>query len=164
MPEAEKRVAQAASVTGGVFWSGAVAAASGEDRWTVEEHLQALERKVLVRRSREASVANESEWVFAHALVRDAAYAAIPRATRAEKHLQVAGWIESLGRPEDHAELLAHHYLAAFDLASAAGLEVAELPERALAAVRQAGDRALALHAFATAAGFYRRAHDLRTG
>ena len=149
LPEAEKRVAQAASVTGGVFWSGAVAAASGEDRWTVEEHLQALERKVLVRRSREASVANESEWVFAHALVRDAAYAAIPRATRAEKHLHVAAWIESLGRPEDHAELLAHHYLAALDLASAAGLEVAELPERALAAVRQAGDRALALHAFA---------------
>ena len=161
LPEAEKRVAQAASVTGGVFWSGAVAAASGEDRWTVEEHLQALERKVLVRRSREASVANESEWVFAHALVRDAAYAAIPRATRAEKHVHVAAWIESLGRPEDHAELLAHHYLAALDLASAAGLEVAELPERALAAVRQAGDRALALHAFAAAAGFYRRAHDL---
>ncbi len=107
LPEAEKRVAQDASVTGGVFWSGAVAAASGEDRWTIEEHLRALERKVLVRRSREASVANESEWVFAHALVRDAAYAAIPRATRAEKHLRVAGWIESLGRTEDHAELLA---------------------------------------------------------
>ena len=161
LPEAEKRVAQGASVAGGVFWSGAVAAASGDDRWSVEEHLQALERKVLVRRSREASVANESEWVFAHALIRDAAYAAIPRATRAEKHLRVAGWIESLGRQEDHAELLAHHYLAAHDLASAAGLEVAELTGRALAAVRQAGDRAIALHAFAAAAGFYRRAHDL---
>jgi hypothetical protein len=25
------------------------------------------------------------------------------------KHLRVAEWFESLGRPEDHAELLAHH-------------------------------------------------------
>ena len=161
LPEAEKRLAQDASVTGGVFWSGAIAAASGDDRWTVDEHLRALERKVFVRRSREASVTGETEWVFAHALVRDAAYAAIPRAVRAQKHLRIAGWIESLGRQDDHAELLAHHYLAALDLAGAARLDVADLRGRALVAARQAGDRALALHAFATAARFYRRALDL---
>ncbi len=161
LPDAEKRVAQDASVTGGVFWSGSVAAAGGDDRWTIDEHLRSLERKVFVRRSREVSVAGEGEWIFAHALVRDAAYAAIPRALRAEKHLRVAGWIESLGRPDDYAELLAHHYLAALDLGSAAGVELAEFSDRALAALRRAGDRALGLHAYAAAAHFHRRALDL---
>jgi class 3 adenylate cyclase/tetratricopeptide (TPR) repeat protein len=161
LPEAEKRVAQDASVTGAVFWSGSVAAAGGDDRWTAEEHLRALERKALVRRSNETSVAGETEWAFGHALVRDAAYAAIPRVQRSDQHRRVAGWIESLGRPDDHAELLAHHYVSALDLAAAAGLDTGELSEVALASVRQAGDRAVALHAFAAAARFYRRALEL---
>jgi class 3 adenylate cyclase/tetratricopeptide (TPR) repeat protein len=161
LPEAEKRVAQDASVTGAVFWSGSAAAAGGDDRWTAEEHLRALERKALVRRSDESSVAGETEWAFGHALVRDAAYAAIPRARRADKHRRVAGWIEALGRPDDHAEFLAHHYVSALDLATAAGLDTSELSSVALAAVRQAGERAQALHAFTAAARFYRRALEL---
>ncbi len=127
LPETEKRAAQDASVIGEVCWSGAVAAASGEDRWTVEERLRALERKALLRPSPEASVGGETEWVFGHVLVRDAAYAAIPRAVRAEKHLRVAEWMESLGRADDHAELVAHHYSTALDFASAAGLDTPEI-------------------------------------
>ena len=161
LPEAEKSVAQDASVTGAVFWSGSAAAAAGHDRWTTEEHLRALERKALVRRSGESSVAGETEWAFGHALVRDAAYAAIPRARRSDKHRRVAGWIETLGRPDDHAELLAHHYVSALDVAAAAGLDTSELAPVALAAVRQAGERAQALHAFTAAARFYRRALEL---
>ena len=161
LPADEKRIAQDASVTGAVFWSGSVAAAGGDDRWTAEEHLRALERKAFVRRSDETSVAGETEWTFGHALVRDAAYTAIPRAPRSEKHRRVADWIESLGRPDDHAELLAHHYLSALDLAAAAGLDTSELSGVALATVRQAAERALALHAFAAAARFYRRALEL---
>ena len=170
LPEAEKRVAQDASVTGGVFWTGSVAAAAEADRWAVDEHLRTLERKAFVRRSGGASVEDETEWVFGHALVRDAAYAAIPRALKSEKHLRVAAWIESLEREDDHAELLAHHYLATLDLGAAAGLDVTEVSARALAATQQAGDRANALHAFAAAARLYRRAlellpeHDLARG
>jgi tetratricopeptide (TPR) repeat protein len=129
----------------------------------VEEHLRALERKALVRRSGETSVAGETEWAFGHALVRDAAYSAIPRARRADTHRRVAGWIETLGRADDHAELVAHHYVSALDLAAAAGLDTTELAGVAFAAVRQAGERALALHAFAAAARFYRRALELLT-
>ena len=161
LPEIEKRVAQDASVTGGVFWTGAVAAAGEHDRWTVDEHLRALERKAFVRRPGEASVAGETEWAFGHALVREAAYAAIPRASRAEKHLRVAAWIESLQREDDHSELLAHHYFAALDLAGASGLDLSAVSVRALAAARQAAKRAHALHAFAAAARLYRRALDL---
>ena len=53
-----------------------------------------LERKGFVRRQRRSSVEGESELAFAHALVRDVAYAQIPRVDRATKHQRVAEWIE----------------------------------------------------------------------
>ena len=71
-------------------------------------------------------MAGETEYAFAHVLVRDVAYGQIPRAARAGRHLHAAGWIESLGRPEDHAEMLAHHYLSALELARAANQDTVD--------------------------------------
>ena len=51
----------------------------------VELRLHALERKEFVRRERRSSVAGETEYAFAHVLVRDVAYAQIPRAARADE-------------------------------------------------------------------------------
>lgn len=85
----------------------------------------------------------------------------IPRAERAEKHRHAAEWIESLGRPHDHAEMLAHHYLQALELARASGQATAELAERGRRVLRDAGDRATALNAFDAAAGSYASALEL---
>ena len=159
LPETEKALAQDAAVVGTVFWIGALAAVTGDDRWTVDERLHSLEGKAFLRRSRDSSVEREAEYTFAHGLIRDAAYAAIPRNLRAQKHVRVAGWVESLGRSEDHAELLASHYVSALELR--AGEEDPRLSERAGIALRRAGDRALSLHSYDTAADFYRRACDL---
>ena len=153
-----KRALQAASVLGKVFWSGAVADLSGGDRWQVEEDLHDLERRELVRRDRRSSVAGETELSFRHLLVRDVAYGQIPRAGRAELHAAAARWIESLGRADDHAEMLAHHYLRALELTRATGGEDGEAGELIVAArraLRVAAERALALNAFATAADLY---------
>jgi class 3 adenylate cyclase len=153
---ADKRLLQDAAVVGRVFWPGAVVALGGAGRGGLEECLHGLERKQFVRRERRSSVAGERQYAFAHVLVRDVAYGQIPRAARAGKHLAAAGWVESLGRPEDQAEMLAHHYLSALDLARAAGLDIGQVAPRARSALADAGDRALALNAFAVAAGFYR--------
>jgi len=68
-------------------------------------------------------------------------------------------WIESLGRPDDHAELIAHHYIAALELLGAAGAELSpELVGRGRLALRRAGERAAALNGFAPAAEYYRAA------
>ena len=159
---ADKRLLQDAAVVGKVFWPGAVAALGGTaDGRELEECLHGLERKQFVRRERRSSVAGETEYAFAHVLVRDVAYGQIPRAARAGKHLHAAGWIESLGRPDDHAEMLAHHYLSALDLAGAANQDAGDLAPRARSALEGAGDRALVLNAFAAAAGFYRAALGL---
>jgi class 3 adenylate cyclase len=105
----EKRLLQDAAVIGKVFWAGAAAELSGLDRPTVEQLLHSLERKGLVRRERRSAVGGEEEYAFRHVLVRDVGYGEIPRAARADKHALAAGWIEGLGRTDDHAELVAHH-------------------------------------------------------
>jgi predicted ATPase len=155
---ADKRLLQDAAVTGKVFWPGAVAALSGAPAGELDGRLHGLERRQFVRRDRASSVAGERQYAFVHVLVRDVAYGQIPRAARAGKHAAAAGWIESLGRADDHAEMVAHHYQAALDLARAANRDAPELAVRARAALRRAGDRALALSAFPAAAGYYRAA------
>ena len=118
----EKSLMQDAAVLGKVFWAGAAAALGDDDPHGAAELLHGLERKEFVQRARRSSVAGETEYSFRHVLVRDVAYAQIPRAERAEKHRRAADWIETLGRPEDHAEMVAHHYVSALEaLPSAAG-------------------------------------------
>jgi class 3 adenylate cyclase/tetratricopeptide (TPR) repeat protein len=147
----EKELVQDAAVIGRAFWIGPL----GRERWTLEDRLHSLERKGFVGRQRRSLVAGESEYAFLHALVREVAYEQIPRARRADRHRAAAEWIESLGRPEDHAEMLAHHYAAALEYGRAAGRDDAAVAERGRIALRQAGDRAFALNAFPAAARYY---------
>src|SRR5262249_18417672 len=153
----EKRVLQDAAVLGKVFWSGAVASLAGAA--DIDALVHTLERKGFIRRERRSSVEGETELAFRHVLVREVAYAQVPRRARAEKHIAAVRWIESLGRPDDQAELIAHHYTTAVDLLQASGIEPAtELVDNARVALRRAGDRATALNSFVSAADYYRKA------
>jgi class 3 adenylate cyclase len=164
LPAGDKSLIHDASVLGRSFWGAALAAVSGARRDDVEDGLRQLARKELVRPERRSAIAGEAQYAFSHALVRDVAYAQIPRSRRAELHRRAADWIASLGdgRSEDHAEMLAHHYLSALDLARALRRDVSDLVEPARLAFRVAGDRALGLYGFPAAVRFYRAALDLR--
>ena len=155
----EKALLQGASVLGKVFWASAMEA-DGQDVLTT---LHGLERKGFVRRQRRSSLEHENEFAFAHALVRDVAYAQIARADRARKHRKTAVWIETLGRPDDHAEMLAHHWRTALELTRATGADDPATANRAMAALRNAGERAFALNAFAAAARYFEDALALTT-
>ena len=139
----EKRIVQDASVYGKVFWAGAIDAH--------DEALHSLDRKGILRRERRSAVGGETQYVFRHVLVRDVAYGQIPRAARGETHVRAADWIESLGRADDHAELVAHHLAAGDEL----GVEVGD---RARITFRRAGDRARALGAWPAAERYYAQA------
>jgi class 3 adenylate cyclase/tetratricopeptide (TPR) repeat protein len=149
---AEKQLVQNAAVIGKVFWADVLSALGTAT--PIDEALHALERKEFIRRERRSAVAGESQYAFLHALVRDVAYGQIPRGGRADKHRAAAEWIESLApdRTEDRAEMLAHHYLEAIALGSAAGVETGQLREPAVAALIEATERASALNAWAAAA------------
>jgi class 3 adenylate cyclase/tetratricopeptide (TPR) repeat protein len=156
LPPEEKALLQDAAVIGKVFWLGAFGA--------TEQQLQGLRQKELVQRARRSSVEGETEFSFKHLLVRDVAYGQIPRAERAQKHVRTAEWIQSFGRPEDHAEMVVHHYVNALELTRAAGQDVDELDVRTLAALREAGDRAAALQALDQAERYYADALGLLAG
>ncbi|MFZ0343003.1 MAG: AAA family ATPase [Gaiellaceae bacterium] len=153
----EKQLVQDAAVFGKVFWGGAAAALTGVEPESVGAVLHGLERKGLVRRELRSSVTGEDEYAFRHVLIRDVAYGQIPRAARAERHLQAADWIESLGRPEDQAELLVHHLGSALELRA----DDEALAERARVAFWRAARRALELHAYRAALRFATEALEL---
>ena len=157
----EKALLQDASVVGKTFWAGAAGSLARLEAGLVAELLHALERKEFVSRERLSSVGGDVEFSFRHLLVRDVAYGQIPRAERVEKHRRAAGWLEGLGRPEDNAEMLAHHYLQALELGAAAGVDTGAFAASARSALAHAGDRAFALNAYDASVRYSRAALDL---
>jgi DNA-binding SARP family transcriptional activator len=106
----EKAALQAASVIGRVFWADPVREIVGG----VDADLGVLVERDLIRRRPHSSMAGEREFTFKHALIRDVAYASLPKASRAHLHAAFAAWIERVGGGRDeHAPLLAHHYAEA---------------------------------------------------
>jgi tetratricopeptide (TPR) repeat protein len=158
LADVEKQLLQDAAVVGKVFWLGALEAIGGVARRDADELLQTLVRKEFVQRARRSSFAGDTEYAFRHDLLRDVAYDEIPRASRAERHRRAAEWIHSLGRPEDHGELLAHHYLAALDGTVATAEDVTALVELAVQALQHAGLRAIRLSANERAVDHFSRA------
>jgi class 3 adenylate cyclase/tetratricopeptide (TPR) repeat protein len=172
-PEARALV-QDAAVVGRVFWPGAVAAMDGaraggdnpgQPGPEVLAGLAELERKQLVQRARTSSVQHQDEYVFWHALVRDVAYAQIPRAGRARRHQAVAEWVEAVAgeRVGDLAEVVAHHYGQALTYARAARepqARIDQLVEPTRRFLILAGDRTINLD-LDRARAYYRQAVEL---
>ena len=104
----DKFLLQAASVIGRHFSIELLAAATHLGA-NLAVRLAALEQLDLVRRDERSR-----EFVFKHALVRDALYASLLSAKRAELHLAIATEIErGATRAIEVAEVLAHHYAKA---------------------------------------------------
>ena len=159
----DKLLLQDAAVIGRDVWPGALASVGDRSRSTVERQLRGLVRKEFITRVKPSSVQGEHEYRFRHALVRDEAYRQIPRLRKIEIHRRTAEWLESLSpdRSTERSEMLALHYMAAYENAVAANIDAGSLAEGARVALRDAGDRALALNAFAAAERHYQEAVDL---
>jgi class 3 adenylate cyclase/tetratricopeptide (TPR) repeat protein len=116
----ERRVLERGSVEGEVFHRGAVAALGrGEAR--LDDSLTALVRKDLVR-PEQPQLVGEDGYRFRHLLIRDAAYEALPKATRAELHERFASWLERYGAElVELDEILGYHLEQAFRYRSELG-------------------------------------------
>ncbi|MET1008675.1 MAG: BTAD domain-containing putative transcriptional regulator [Gaiellaceae bacterium] len=110
----ERRVAQRAAVVGRVFWDGALARLVRVD--DLDAALRTLRRREFVVERLASSIPGQREYSFKHVLTRDVAYESLPRAERGRVHAETAAWIEETSgdRAGELAELLAHHYDAAF--------------------------------------------------
>ena len=175
LPDAERRVLQGAAVVGRRFWDGSVASALR--RRSVRAPLAALEARGLVHRRATSVVAAETEYVFKHALIRDAAYESMPAGRRSRAHVATGEWLETAAgdRLEAVHEFVADHYRRGVEEGDAASAWDAHPDEREglrlralhhLLAVGAAARRAYALdravtlhgHAFALAATATERA------
>lgn len=126
-----RRVLRAASVFGQIFWPSGVAGLLGGDTRTalVDRVLPTLvEREVIAARG-EGKFPGHQEYIFRHALVRDAAYQMLTDTDRALGHKLAGLWLESVG--EKDARTLAEHFALGGDEA------------RAINAYRRAAEQAL---------------------
>ncbi|MBV8394702.1 MAG: AAA family ATPase [Actinobacteria bacterium] len=151
----ERAVLEAAAVEGEVFHAAAIDALCEADAGAL---LGALVRKDLVRPQR-AELEGESGFRFRHMLLRDAAYDATPKATRANLHERYARWIEAHGTGLDafvgyHLEQAYRFRVELRDERS----ETAELALRASDRLERAATAALGQSDFAAAAGLLERA------
>jgi class 3 adenylate cyclase/tetratricopeptide (TPR) repeat protein len=162
----ERAVIERAAVVGPVFWWSAVAElAPAPLGQRLAAHLHALVRRDLVRPA-ESAFAGEDAFAFSHGLVRDAAYAGLPKELRAELHEKYSGWLErkAAASAGEYEELVGYHLEQAVryrrDLAGP-NERTDELAFRAGALLSLAGKRALGRGDAAAAANLLERAASL---
>jgi class 3 adenylate cyclase/tetratricopeptide (TPR) repeat protein len=141
----DRGVLERGAVEGRVFHRGAVQALA-PDEAAMMDRLTSLVRKELVRPDK-PQFAGEDAFRFRHILIRDAAYDALPKATRAELHERFAGWLEAHGADlVELDEILGHHLEQAYSYRLQLGTEDdhgKELAGRAATHIATAARRSL---------------------
>ncbi|HEU5214670.1 MAG TPA: hypothetical protein VFU30_03940 [Gaiellaceae bacterium] len=151
---AERSVLERGSVEGRTFHRGAVSALADDGGSGVDQRLVALVRKELVRPDR-ALLAGDDAYRFRHLLIRDAAYDALPKRTRAEPHARFADWLDEHGEAlVERDEIVGYHLEQAARYQAELGQPDPVLVERAAARLGAGGRRA-------NGRGDYRAAHAL---
>jgi len=141
---AERGVLERGSIEGRVFHRGAVQALAPEET-QVERRLTGLVRKELVRPDK-AQLAGEDAYRFRHLLIRDAAYDALPKATRGELHELFATWLETHGAElVEVDEIVGYHLEQAYRYRAELGQADESLGRRAASRLWAAGRRSLAV-------------------
>jgi hypothetical protein len=159
----ERSVLERGAVEGEVFHHGAVQALTRE-RSRLTTQLTALVRKELIRPDRPL-FAGEDAFRFRHLLMRDAAYAGLPKAERAELHEQFADWlVQHGGELVELDELLGYHLEQAYRYLQELGQT--DRHARALAAragerLKLAGSRAILRQDFRAGLNLHLRAADV---
>jgi class 3 adenylate cyclase/tetratricopeptide (TPR) repeat protein len=145
LPDPERLVLGRAAIEGQVFHAAAVVELlPGDLRSAVDVLLSSLVRKELIRPESLGDT-----YRFRHLLIRDAAYAAMPKELRADLHARFAGWVDRTTEPTlELDEIVAYHFEQAVRLRGELGLDdderrtlAAEAAERLVAAGSAAFDR-----------------------
>jgi class 3 adenylate cyclase len=154
----ERSVLERGAIEGEIFHRGAVQALAPEET-QVTPRLAALVRKQLIRPNK-PQLSGEDGFRFRHLLIRDAAYGALPKATRAEFHERLASWLAQHGTElVELDEILGYHLEQACTYRAELGMsrddELAAAARRRLTA---AGRRASVRQDFGAAVRLLERA------
>jgi predicted ATPase len=162
----ERAVLERAAVAGRIFSRGAVRVLSPtEERPVIEDRLSGLVRKQLIQPYR-SDFGGQTTYRFRHALIRDAAYRQLSKASRADLHERFAVWAEGRDAPRsaEQEEIIGYHLEQAHRFRRELGdsTEAADaLSRRGAARLASAGRRAIARGNMAGAAALLTRAQLL---
>jgi len=149
LPPSERTVLLDAAVVGKLFWLGALESLDGSVG-DLPELLDSLEARDLVRREPLSWIEGDEQYTFKHVMIREVAYATLPRTSRRELHAAVARFLEeATGDAAATATALAEHWREAGDA------------ERALEYIELAGDQAAGGWAKDEAAALYAQGLEL---
>jgi len=136
----ERTVMERGAVEGQIFHRGAVLELTREH--DVEPQLAGLVRKELIHPTR-PTLAGDHAFRFRHLLIRDAAYDALPKETRAQLHERFADWLERNGRELiELDEVLGYHLEQSARYRRELGAPDPELERRAALRLGEAGSKA----------------------
>jgi class 3 adenylate cyclase/tetratricopeptide (TPR) repeat protein len=132
LPPEARTALLAAAVVGKTFWRDVLHSMRvGED---IDGALTVLETRDFVRRDPSSQMPGDAQFTFKHMLIREVAYATVPRATRRARHAAVASYIEKAGEgsTEALAWILAYHWREAGESSKAIPylLAAAEVAQR----------------------------------
>lgn len=137
LPPDQQSALRLASVMGMTFWTGSVEAlaaalpGAADGAAALADTMADLEHRDLLRVEAGTVLPGEAAYSFKHVLIRDAAYASLPRQRRSELHRTATDWLSQVAgdRVGEFSDQLAHHALAAGQ------------PERALGYLTAAAER-----------------------
>jgi DNA-binding SARP family transcriptional activator/class 3 adenylate cyclase len=162
----ERMVLGRAAVIGQEFSRAAIVELLPEDaRASHDARLGLLVRRELIRPHRSLFGGDEG-FRFRHILLREAAYASVPKEVRAELHERYAVWLERKAgsRAREFEEIVGHHLEQAFRYRTElrpADERARELAVRAADRLARAGRRAYAREDLPAAVGLLSRASEL---
>jgi class 3 adenylate cyclase/tetratricopeptide (TPR) repeat protein len=160
LPAGGKELLQGAAVMGRIFWKGALndLVLEGTD---IDPLLEDLHLREFVLPETRSTISGEDAFKFKHVLIREVAYGGLSKAARAGYHQRFAEWLRKRAA-EELLEVRAYHLdHATALLAELDGSPPAKLATEAAAALEEAGRRALAREANATARKLLIRAVEL---
>ena len=160
LPPGEKELLQGAAVMGRIFWKGALAelVLEGTD---IDPLLEDLHLREIVLPETRSSISGQDAFKFKHVLIREVAYGGLSKAARAGYHQRFAEWLRKHAG-EELLEVRAYHLdHATALLAELDGSPPPKLATEAAVALEEAGRRALAREANATARKLLVRAVEL---
>jgi class 3 adenylate cyclase/tetratricopeptide (TPR) repeat protein len=147
LPQSEKLLLQRASVIGRIFWAGALVHLSPEFGEELEDALDDLLMRDLLTRESRSTITGEEPYRFKHVLIREVAYAALSKSSRADLHMKFAEWLRERADKE-LLEIRAYHLdQACLLLAELDGRAPKDLAKTAAHVLELAGKRALSREA-----------------
>jgi len=156
----ERRLLQDGAVLGKTFSSGALEALSGIAATELEPLLSALVRKEVLSVQSDPRSPERGQYGFLQDLVRHVAYETLSKRERKARHVDAAAYIEATFGQEEVPEVLASHYLAAFQVAPLAD-DAQAIRGRAEEMLTRAGERAASLGAPEEGRRYYEQASEL---